>query len=175
MKIFYVQFCVFLVAQRWKRLPAMWETRVLSLGWEAPLETEMATYSSILAWRIPWREEPNRLQSTGSQRVGHNWATSLSVYSCHLLISSASVRSILFLSVRDLSSDMSFICLRFNDSNKLESFSESTFQRKKLKDSCLSRFPEPFDNKREYGISQFSDCFYGSLKPTTVFWSNTQN
>ena len=100
---------------------------------------------------------------------------SSSVYSCHLLISSASVRSLLFLSVRDLSSDMSFICLRFNDSNKLESFSESTFQRKTLKDSCLSRFPEPFDNKREYGISQFSDCFHGSLKPTTVFWSNTQN
>ena len=56
-----------LVAQRMKHLPAMQETRVLSLGWEDPLEKEMATHSSILAWRIPWTEEPGRLQSTGSQ------------------------------------------------------------------------------------------------------------
>ena len=62
-----------LVAQRLKRLPAMWETRVRSLGWEDPLEKDMATHSSILAWRIPWTEEPGRLQSTGSQRVGHDW------------------------------------------------------------------------------------------------------
>ena len=68
---------VSLVAQRIKRLPAMWETRVRSLGWEDPLEKEMATHSSTLAWRIPWTEEPGRLQSMGSQRVGHDWATSL--------------------------------------------------------------------------------------------------
>ena len=68
----------FLLDQRLKRLPAMRETWVRSLSWEAPLEKEMATHSSILAWRILWREEPSRLQSTGSQRVGHNWATSLS-------------------------------------------------------------------------------------------------
>ena len=61
-----------LVAQRVKRLPAMWETRVRSLGREDPLEKEMAPHSSILAWRIPWTEEPGGLQSTGSQRVGHN-------------------------------------------------------------------------------------------------------
>ena len=61
-----------LVAQRIKRLPAMQETRVRSLGWEDPLEKEMATHSSILAWRIPWTGEPGGLQSTGSQRVGHN-------------------------------------------------------------------------------------------------------
>ena len=61
-----------LVAQRLKRLPAMRETRVQSLGQEDPLEKEMATHSSILAWRIPWMEEPGRLQSTGSRRVGHN-------------------------------------------------------------------------------------------------------
>ena len=61
-----------LVAQRLKHLPAMQETRVLSLGWEDPLEKEMTTHSSILAWRIPWREEPGRLQSTGSQRVRHD-------------------------------------------------------------------------------------------------------
>ena len=63
---------IHLVAQRLKHLPPMQETRVRSLGWEDPLEKEMATHSSILAWRIPWTEEPCRLQSTGSQRVGHN-------------------------------------------------------------------------------------------------------
>ena len=56
-----------LVAQRLKRLPATWETWVRSLGWEDPLEKEMATHCSILAWRIPWTEEPGRLQSMGSQ------------------------------------------------------------------------------------------------------------
>ena len=55
-----------LVAQRLEHLPAMRETEVRSLGWKDPLEKEMATHSSILAWRIPWREEPGRLQSTGS-------------------------------------------------------------------------------------------------------------
>ena len=55
------------MAQRLKCLPAVWETRVRSLGWEDPLEEEMATHSSILAWRIPWTEEPGGLQSTGSQ------------------------------------------------------------------------------------------------------------
>ena len=58
---------VSLVAQRLKCLPAMQETWVQSLGQEDPLEKEMATHSSILAWRIPWTEEPGRLQSTGSQ------------------------------------------------------------------------------------------------------------
>ena len=58
-----------LVAQRMKRLPAMPETRVQSLGWEDPLEKEMATHSSILVWKIPWTEEPAGLQSMGSQRV----------------------------------------------------------------------------------------------------------
>ena len=64
--------CLLLVAQRLKRQPAMQETWVRSLGWEDPLEKEMATHSSILAWRIPWTEEPGGLQFTGSQRVGHN-------------------------------------------------------------------------------------------------------
>ena len=67
-----------LVAQKLKRLPPMWETRVRSLGREDPLEKEMVTHSGILAWRIQWTEEPGRLQSTGSQRVGHDWVTSLS-------------------------------------------------------------------------------------------------
>ena len=61
-----------LVAQRLKHLPGMQETRVRSLGWEDPLEKEMATHSSTLAWRIPWREEPGRLQSMGLQKVGHD-------------------------------------------------------------------------------------------------------
>ena len=60
------------VAQQVKNLPAMKETWVHSLGWEDPLEKEMAMHSSILAWRIPWTEELDGLQSTGSQRVGHN-------------------------------------------------------------------------------------------------------
>ena len=68
-----------LVAQRLKRLPAMWETWVRSLGQEDPLEKEMATHSSVLAWKIPWTEEPGGLQSTGAQRVGHDWETSLSL------------------------------------------------------------------------------------------------
>ena len=61
-----------LVAQTVKRLPAVRETRVQSLGWEDPLEKEIATHSSTLAWKIPWTEEPGRLQSMGSQRVGHD-------------------------------------------------------------------------------------------------------
>ena len=56
-----------------KNLPAMQETQVRSLAWEDPLEKGKATHSSILAWRIPWTEEPVVLQSTGSQRVGHVW------------------------------------------------------------------------------------------------------
>ena len=61
-----------LVAQRVKRLPAVRETRVQSLGWEYPLEKEMAIHSSILACRIPWTEEPVGLQSVGSQTVRHD-------------------------------------------------------------------------------------------------------
>ena len=72
---------VSLVAQRLKRLPGMRETRVRSLGWEDPLEKEMATHSSALAWRIPWREEPGRAcRQDWSQRVRHNWAASLSLF-----------------------------------------------------------------------------------------------
>ena len=61
-----------LVAQTVKRLPTMRETRFQSLGGEDPLEKEMATHSSILAWKIPWMEEPGSLQSMGSQRVRHD-------------------------------------------------------------------------------------------------------
>ena len=61
-----------LVAQMVKCLPTRWGTQVRSLGWEDPLEKEMATHSSTLAWKIPWTEESGRLQSMGLQRVRHN-------------------------------------------------------------------------------------------------------
>ena len=64
-----------LVAQLVKNPPAVQETWVRSLGWEGPLEKEMATLSSILVWRIPWTEDPGRVQSTGLQRVGHDLET----------------------------------------------------------------------------------------------------
>ena len=66
-----------LVAQRVKNLPAMQETWVLELGQEDPLEKGMATHSSILVWEIPRTEEPGGLQSMGSQKVKHDWATNI--------------------------------------------------------------------------------------------------
>ena len=69
-----------LVAQTVRHLPTMWETWVRSLGWGDPLEKEMATQSSTLAWKILWMEEPGRLQSMGPQRVGYDWKTSLSLH-----------------------------------------------------------------------------------------------
>ena len=76
-----------LVAHMVKHLPTTQETWVQSMGLEDLLKKEMATHSSILAWKIPWTEEPIRLQSMGLQRVGHDWATSLSLLSqlhCHI-------------------------------------------------------------------------------------------
>ena len=61
-----------MVALMVKNLPAVWGPQVLSLGWEDPLEERMATHSSILAWRIPWAEEPGGLVFMGSHRVGHD-------------------------------------------------------------------------------------------------------
>ena len=66
-----------LVAQMVRNPPPKQETQLRSLGWEDPLEKGMATYSSILAWKIPWIEEPGGLQSIGSQRVGHDSETEL--------------------------------------------------------------------------------------------------
>ena len=60
------------MAQMVKSLPAIQETQVRALGWDDPLEKRTATRSSVLAWRVPWTEEPDGLQSMGSQRVGHN-------------------------------------------------------------------------------------------------------
>ena len=74
-KIIHIYVCIYiasLVAQRLKCLPPMQETRVRSLGREDPLEKEMVTHFSILAWRIPWTEEPGGLQSMGLQRVRYN-------------------------------------------------------------------------------------------------------
>ena len=73
-----------LVVQMIKNLPAMQETPIWSLGQDDPLEKGMATHSSILAWRIPWTEEPGRLQSMGSQRVGLYWATNTHTYYIHI-------------------------------------------------------------------------------------------
>ena len=66
------------MAQTVKNLPAMQEAQVRSLDREDPLEKEKAPHSSILAWRIPWTEEPGGLQPMGSQRVGHDWETNTS-------------------------------------------------------------------------------------------------
>ena len=73
-----------LVAQMVKNLPTLQETQVWSLGQEDLLEKGMATHSSILAWRVPWTEEPGGLQSMGSQRVRHNWATNPFTFSFRL-------------------------------------------------------------------------------------------
>ena len=72
LKIIILYYWASLVAQRVKRLPTMRETQVQSLGWEDPLEKEMATHSSTLAWKIPWTEERGRLQPMGSQKVRHD-------------------------------------------------------------------------------------------------------
>ena len=73
-----------LLAQIAKNLPAIKKTWAQSLGWEDLLEKEMASHSSTLAWRIPWTEEPGRLQSTASQRVRHDWATTFSTISLYI-------------------------------------------------------------------------------------------
>ena len=78
----------FLVAQMVKNLPAMWETWILPLDWEDPLEEGMATHSGVLAWRIPRTEEQDRLQSMEMQKVGHNLATNFHVFTPALQVDS---------------------------------------------------------------------------------------
>ena len=104
------------MTQMVKRLPAMWETQVQSLGWEDLLEKEMATHSSILAWKIPWTEEPGRLLSMGSQRLGHNRAASLSL--SHPYTTSLRAMTVLFLTkstfkiiVKNIKSELTFLLL----------------------------------------------------------------
>ena len=72
MSYFRLIYTHYYLAQTVKRLSTMWETCVRSLGREDPLEKEMAIHSNAIAWKIPWTEEPDRLQSMGSQRVGHD-------------------------------------------------------------------------------------------------------
>ena len=82
------------MARTVKNLPAMQETQVWFLGQEDPLEKGMAIHSSILAWRVPWTEEPDGLQSMGLQRVGHDWVTNASTFFlCSLYNSSKTVRT----------------------------------------------------------------------------------
>ena len=104
----------FLVSQRLKRLPVMQETRVPSLAREDALEKEMATLSSNLAWTIPWTQEPGRLQSAGSQRVGHDWATSLSFLSFEVITERVSVCLLPFLSSECSSSCLSLQFYQFH-------------------------------------------------------------
>ena len=95
-----------LVAQSVKNLPAVQETWVRSPGREDPLEKEMATHSSILAWKISWTKEPGGLQSMGSQRVGHDWATNT-----YLLMETAPVAPSIVRSWRQKEQvRLSFIC-----------------------------------------------------------------
>ena len=84
-----------LVAQTVISLPAMWEIWVQSLGQEDPLEKEMATHSSLVAWRIPWTEEPGRLQSMGSQRVRHDRATNTHTRKVHVAATEVSYKIVL--------------------------------------------------------------------------------
>ena len=90
------------MAQVVKNLSAMQETWIWSLGWEHPLEKGMETHSNILVWRIPWTEEPGKLQSIWSRRVRHNWAAERTTHSClltdsidHYLMSTYTVLGIL--------------------------------------------------------------------------------
>ena len=85
-----------LVAQTVKCLSTMQETWVRSLGWEDPLEKEMAIHSRTIAWKIPWIEEPGRLQSIGSQRVGHDWANSLITFAQFTHVIACISTSVLF-------------------------------------------------------------------------------
>ena len=91
----------------------MRETRVQSLSQEDPLEKKMATHSSTLAWKIPWKEEPRRLQSMGSLRVRHDWATWLHFHSTHILLLCSSVASSWFPPGRGSREDKHRITCRF--------------------------------------------------------------
>ena len=106
----------FLVPQTVKHLSTVWEIWVQSLGWEDPLEKEMAIHSSTIAWKIPWTEEPGRLQSMGLQRVGHDWVTSRSRYQIMWFanISSQSVVYIFFLFTMSLEEQKFLILLKPN-------------------------------------------------------------
>ena len=83
---YYIKLRTSLVSQTIKKLPAMWKTQVQSLGQEDPQEKRMATHSSILAWRIPWTEEPGRLQSTDSPKIRYDGTTNSCIFLFNLII-----------------------------------------------------------------------------------------
>ena len=110
--------CPYLVVQLVKNLPAVQETQVRSLGWEDPLEKEMATHSGILAWEISWTKGPGRLQSMGLQRVGHDWATNTYTY-LHLLhfiviLHSATCPPVVNLQKQGSCTQQAYSCARMN-------------------------------------------------------------
>ena len=158
-----------LVAQRLKHLPAMQETWVWSLGQEDPLEKEMATHSSVLAWRIPWMEEPGGLQSTGSQRVGHDWATSLHLIygtrilnsldpwqwvqgNTHIPLISRSIAGVNALMLRHMGSSRGSLSLSPSPFSFLSLF---LFPTQLLKPHCLT--------------SRFSGCIFPRLRVQHLF------
>ena len=103
---FWILFLCFLLKgpplfQMVKRLPTMRETWVRALVWEVPLEKEMTAHSSILAWTVPWMEEPSRLPSMGSQRVRHDWVTSLH-FLLNIFFHKFYFKSIFFISLKSL-------------------------------------------------------------------------
>ena len=117
-----------MVSQTVKNLPAMWESQVQSLSWEDPLEKGMAIHSSILAWRIPWTEEPDKLQFMGSQRVKHDWKTNTSTFQKEMiLIISESLHKLLplfgkYLVFYVITKWLIFICYLFGQETALISY-----------------------------------------------------
>jgi len=91
------------VVQTLRNPPAMWKTWVLSLGWKSPLQKGTPTHSSILAWRIPWTEDPDGLQSMGLQRAGHHWVTFTLTVSWSKYVVSFSLWKISFIPLNVLS------------------------------------------------------------------------
>ena len=130
----------FPVAQ-WSRLPAMQEIQVQSMGWEDPMEEEIATHSSILAWRIPWKKEPGELQSIVSQRVRCDWVSTHQPKSLWTLDINPLAPSLKPFDLRSQAfSDCKF-CLLFQ--GKLLQFS-SQHEQKKFKDGKRDQNPKTF-------------------------------
>ena len=152
-----------LVAQRLKCLPGMWETWVRSLGWEDPLEKEMAIHSSTLAWRIPWTEEPSGLQSTGSQRVRHDWSdyaqakfqkTTSTSFQSLLSCCWKARESENFLGLSDLWHHRFYKCSSTNFPGKNYSFfvpCSSSESEANVKNSCFPSITEIFNNFSQSG------------------------
>ena len=126
-----------------KNLPTVLKTVVRSLGQEEPLEKGMATHSSILAWRIPWTEEPGGLQSMGSQRVGHNWATFISL--CLLLLLLSRFSRVRLCATPEMEAHQAPLSLGFFKARTLEwvAISFSNEWKWKVKGKLLSRVRLP--------------------------------